>query len=136
MRQSFPMSTFGQTISVKGEVRSTADMTVEGHIEGPVTCEDGAIVIMSSAVIVGDIIARDVTVLGRVDGQIIATDVVDVRTGAVVTGHVMSKRFILNEGADFAGRVEPQHLDAALRVARFNQRSREAGRPAAAARHS
>jgi hypothetical protein len=37
----------------------------------------------------------------------------------------MSKQFILHDGAHFTGRVEPQHLDAALRVAKFNQQKRE-----------
>jgi cytoskeletal protein CcmA (bactofilin family) len=71
--------------------------------------------------VAGDIVARDLTIFGRVDGQMVATDVVDVRPGAVVTGHVVAKSFILNDGADFVGRVEPQHLEAALRVAKYQQ---------------
>ena len=38
----------------------------------------------------------------------------------------VSPRFILDESADFKGRAEPQHLEAALRVARFQQRKRDA----------
>jgi hypothetical protein len=38
----------------------------------------------------------------------------------------MSKRFILDPDAYFAGRVEPQHLEAAMRVAKFHQRKRDA----------
>jgi cytoskeletal protein CcmA (bactofilin family) len=128
------MSTFGQTISIRGEVRSSDDMIFEGRIEGPVSCEGGAIVVGPSATIAGDIVARDVTILGRVDGQIVATDVVHLREGSVVTGQVMSKRFILNDGANFVGRVEPQHLEAALRVARFHQRTRDTASPAAGQR--
>lgn len=119
------MSTFGPTIVVAGEVRSVDDVTIEGRLEGPLTCEDAAIIVASTATIVGDIVARDVTIMGRVHGQVIATDVVDVRAGSVVTGDVVAKRFILNDGADFVGRVEPQHLEAALRVARFQQRTRD-----------
>ena len=116
---------FGRSISVKGEIRSSEDLTFEGHIEGPIVCETGAVLVGDGAVIVGDIIARDVTIQGRVEGQVVATDVVDVRAGSVVTAQVMSKRFILNDGADFVGRVEPQHLEAALRVAKFQQRKRD-----------
>ena len=119
------MGVFGRNVTVKGEVRSTEDLTVEGRIEGPLTCEDCAVIVAPGASIMGDVIARDLTILGRLEGQMIATDVVDVRAGAVVTGQVMSKSFILNDGADFAGRVEPQHLEAALRVAKFHQRKRD-----------
>jgi cytoskeletal protein CcmA (bactofilin family) len=119
------MGLFGRTITIKGEVRSTEDLTVEGRIDGPLICEDGAVIVMESASVTGDIIARDLTILGRVDGQMIATDVVHVRTGAVATGHVVARNFILNDGGDFVGRVEPQHLEAALRVAKFQQKKRD-----------
>lgn len=119
------MSMFGKTISIKGEIRSLEDLSIEGRIDGPITCDDGSVVVEPSAEVIGDIIARDITVLGRVTGHLMATDVVDVRKGAVVTGHVMSQRFILNDGADFVGRVEPQHLEAAIRVAKFQQKKRD-----------
>jgi len=119
------MSLWGKTILVKGELRSTGDLTIEGRIDGPVTCVDGAVVVTAEAAVAGDVIARDITVFGRSHGQLIATEVVDVRPGATVTGTAMSKQFILHEGAHFTGRVEPQHLEAALRVAKFNQQKRD-----------
>lgn len=116
---------FGRGISVKGEIRSIEDLTFEGRVEGPIICEEGAVTVAAGATIQGDLIARDVTILGNVEGQIVATDVVDVRAGSFVTGQVVAKRFILGDGANFVGRVEPQHLEAALRVARFQQRKRD-----------
>jgi cytoskeletal protein CcmA (bactofilin family) len=121
------MSTLGKTISLKGELCTLEDLTVEGHFDGLVVCERGAVVLSASSTVTGDVIARDITVFGRVTGRLIATEVVDVRADAVVNGQVLSKRFILDAGAHFDGRVEPQHLEAALRVARFQQRKREAG---------
>lgn len=119
------MSTLGRGIVVKGELRSSEDITIEGRIEGPLWCEDHAVIVAASADVAGDVIARDITVFGRVAGQLVATEVVDVRPSASVTGQVVSKRFILDPSAHFAGRVEPQHLDAAVRVARFQQRKRD-----------
>ena len=128
------MGTLGKTITVKGELRSNEDLTLEGCIEGPIWCEDGAVVLAASADVTGDIIARDITVFGRVSGQLVATDVVDVRAEATVIGQVMSKRFILDPAATFSGRVEPQHLEAALRVAKFQQQKRDGAVPAPAGR--
>lgn len=120
------MSTIGKTIRLKGELRAAEDLTFEGRIEGNVLCEDFAVVLGPSADVTGDIVARDITVFGRIAGQLVATDVVDVRAEASVTGQIISERFILNDGGHVQGRVEPQHLEAALRVARFNQKKREA----------
>src|SRR4029453_7718136 len=121
MRQSEGMTILTQAILIKGELHVREDLTVEGRIEGPVWCEDKAVTIASTADVVGDIMARAITVLGKTAGQLLATDVVDVRAEATVTGRVVSKRFILNEGARFNGRAEPQHADTAFRVARFQQ---------------
>jgi cytoskeletal protein CcmA (bactofilin family) len=96
------MGVFGRTIEIKGQVFSNEDLTIEGRIDGSLTCEGAAVIVMEAASVNGDIIARDLTVLGRVDGQMIATDVVHVRSGAVVTGQVMAKNFILNDGGNLS----------------------------------
>jgi len=114
------MSTLGRTIRLKGELHAAEDLTVEGQVDGSIWCQGCAVTIQRGASVTGDVIASDITVFGRVDGQLVASDVVDIRDTAAVTGSVMTPRFILNEGAQFTGRAEPQHLEAALRVKRFN----------------
>lgn len=122
------MSHIGSTVVIKGTIASQEDLVIDGRVEGPLLCEGQAVTINASGAVVGDIVARDITIHGRVQGQLVATDVVDVRGTATVSGHVMSQRFILNDEATFTGRAEPQHVDAAIRVARFNQQKREAER--------
>ena len=122
------MSTLGRTIIVAGELLAKENITIEGRVDGPVWCEGFAVTVAAGGELTGDIIARDITVLGRTTGQLIATDVVDVRPSGVVSGKVLSRRFILHDGANFKGRVEPQHLEAAIGVARFHQQKRDAAR--------
>jgi cytoskeletal protein CcmA (bactofilin family) len=117
----------GGTLAIKGELRSSEDITIEGRVEGAIVCEGCGVVIAASAIVTADVLARDVIVLGQVTGQIIATEVVQVAEGARVEGRVISRGFILADGAIFNGRVEPQHLEAALSVARFRQRKQDAG---------
>lgn len=123
------MSLLGKTVYVKGELRADEDLTVEGRVDGPVWCDDHAVTIAAGARVTGDVIARDITVFGRVDGQLVATEVVDLRVEARVTGRVVSERFILNEGAHFTGRVAPQDLEVVLRAARFKQQERGGAKP-------
>jgi cytoskeletal protein CcmA (bactofilin family) len=120
------MSTLGRTLVIKGELRASEDVTIEGRIEGPVWCEGRAVTIAAGSEVSGDVVARDITVFGRASGHLIATDVIDIRKDAAVQGRVVSKRFILHDGAEFNGRAEPQHLDAAIGVARFHQQKRDA----------
>jgi cytoskeletal protein CcmA (bactofilin family) len=114
----------GRTVALSGELRSSEDLTIEGRVSGTISC-DGCVLIAASAEIDADVLARDITVLGQVTGQLTATEVVQLVEGARMTGRVISPRFILAEGAVFNGRVEPQHLDAALSVARYRQRKQQ-----------
>jgi len=94
-------------------------------VTGPIVCDAGTVTLAVSSVIEGDVLAGDITVFGRAAGQLIATDVVDIRPGAVVAGAVIAPRLILHDGATFNGRVDPKRLDAALSVARFQQKQRD-----------
>jgi cytoskeletal protein CcmA (bactofilin family) len=120
------MNRLGKTLVLKGELRSSEDITLEGRVDGPITCENAAVVLAPTAIVTGSIIARDITVFGRIAGQLVATERVTIRRDAEVTGQVVSKRFVLDDDALFNGRVKPQHLDAVLGIARYEQRRRDA----------
>jgi cytoskeletal protein CcmA (bactofilin family) len=119
------MSTLGRTVVLKGELRTSEDVDVHGRVEGLLFADRSAIVVSASAHVTGDVIARDITVFGHVTGRLIALEIVDIRADAVVNGQILAKRFVLSDGARFDGRVEPQHLEAALRVLQFQDRKRE-----------
>ena len=120
------MSIRGATIVVKGEVRASADISIEGRIEGKVICDGLAVTLAPAAHVVGDVLARDITVSGRSEGQLVASEVIDIRAEGTVSGRLITDRLIINDGATFNGHVEPQHLEAALRVAKFNRQKEKA----------
>jgi cytoskeletal protein CcmA (bactofilin family) len=105
-------------IEVRGQMHVTEDVTIHGRVDGAIRADGYAVVIGTSATIKGDILARDLTVFGSVSGTLVASEVVDIRQTANVNGRVIALRFILIEGATFQGTVQPQRLDAALRIAR------------------
>lgn len=120
------MSVIGKSIQIKGEVRSSSNLTIEGEVNGPVLCEGVSVTLAATAIIRGDVLAGEIAVLGRSSGQLVATGVVDVRANAVVDGAIIAPRFILHEGAKVNARVDPKRLDAALSVLKFQQKQRDA----------
>ena len=116
----------GKSIVIKGELRADESVVIEGRIDGSIYCERDSVVLAESCQVKGDVVANDISVFGRFHGKLIAADYVDLRPGADGTGQILSKRLILDADAKFQGRVEPQHLEAALRVAKFQQKKREA----------
>ena len=129
VRQSSAMTTVGPRVFIRGEIVTADDLTIEGRVDGPVWCDGGAVTIASNATLAGDVVARDITVFGTVDGTLVASEVVDIRPEGLVTGRVVAARFILTEGGSFNGSAEPQHLEAALRVARHRYEARDEAPP-------
>jgi cytoskeletal protein CcmA (bactofilin family) len=120
----------GRTVSIRGSVECVEDVLIEGRIDGHIWNENHVVTIGADAVVTGDIVARQITVRGAVDGTLMATGRVDIMNEGRVTGRVLSSKFMLADGGLFNGKAEPQHLDAALKVARH--RRTEAGAGAAA----
>jgi cytoskeletal protein CcmA (bactofilin family) len=117
----------GRTLAIRGSVDCVEDLLIEGRIEGHIWNENHVVIIGADAVVMGDIVARQITVRGAVEGTLMATGRVDIMNEGRVVGRVLSGTFMLADGALFNGKAEPQHLDAALKVARHRRTEGAAG---------
>ena len=115
------MSLQGRTLAIRGSVDCVEDVLIEGRIDGHIWNENHVVTVGADAIVKGDIVARVITVRGEVDGTMMATGRVDIMNEARVTGRVLAQRFMLAEGGSFSGKVEPQHLDSAMKVARHRR---------------
>jgi cytoskeletal protein CcmA (bactofilin family) len=122
------MSLQGRTIAIRGNVDCVEDLVIEGRIDGHIWNENHVVTIGADATVTGDIVARQITVRGAVEGTLLATGRVDIMDEGRVIGRVLSQKLTLAEGGLFQGKAEPQHLDAALKVAR-HRRTEAAAEP-------
>ena len=109
-------------ISVTGDLTSDQDLSIDGTFEGQITIPQQHLTIGPSGRVRARIIARAVTVLGRLDGSVTATQRVRLEPSAWVHGHLQTPSVILSEGAQFTGTVDPNRTEAALLVARYRQK--------------
>jgi cytoskeletal protein CcmA (bactofilin family) len=119
------MGLHGRTIAIRGNVDCVEDVLIEGRIDGHIWNEHHVVTVGADAIVKGDIVARVITVRGEVDGTMMATGRVDIMNEARVTGRVVTERFMLADGGSFNGKVEPQHLDTAMKVARHRRAEAE-----------
>jgi len=115
------MGLHGRTLDIRGSIDCVEDVLIEGRVDGQIWNEHHAVVVGADASVKGDIVARIITVRGEVEGTMMATGRVDIMDDARVAGRVVAPRMMLAEGAQFNGRVEPQHLETAMRVARHRR---------------
>jgi cytoskeletal protein CcmA (bactofilin family) len=121
------MSLQGRTIEIRGNIDSVEDLVIEGRIDGHIWNENHVVTIGADATVTGDIVARQITVRGAVQGTLLATGRVEIMDEGRVVGRVVSQRLTLAEGGLLQGSAEPQHLDAALKVARHRRTEAAAG---------
>jgi cytoskeletal protein CcmA (bactofilin family) len=115
------MSLFGRTVAIRGNVECVEDVLIEGRIDGHIWNENHVVTVGADAVVIGDIVARQITVRGAVEGTLMAIGRVDIMDEGRVTGRVLSQSLMLADGGLFNGKAEPQHLEAALKVARHRR---------------
>ncbi len=89
-------------VEIKGKLRFSNELVVDGRIEGEVNSE-GDLTVGENAQIVGDIKTRNVVVFGRVQGNITVTDRCELKQNAQLHGDVMAGRLAIEEGATFMG---------------------------------
>ena len=98
----------GQSLVIKGELSSSEDITVEGSVEGTVELRQNVLTIGPYGKVTAHLLAKAVIVLGKVNGNITASEKVEIREGGSVHGDVVSPRVAIADGADFRGSIDMQ----------------------------
>ena len=96
----------GKTVVIRGEVRGSEDLYVDGRVEGTIHLTESRLTIGPNAVLAADVSARDVLVLGTVEGNIAATGRLELRAGCQVNGDVRALRLAIEDNAVFRGKVD------------------------------
>jgi cytoskeletal protein CcmA (bactofilin family) len=100
------VATIGKSVVVKGELSGSEDLYVDGEVEGSISLRGQSLVVGPNGRVRANIEARDVVVHGKVDGNIMASDRVDLRESASLTGDMTTARVAIEDGAYFKGTID------------------------------
>ncbi len=98
----------GKSVVIKGELNGSEDLTVEGYVDGTIELKDHVLTIGPHGRIKAEIFAKAVVVLGKVNGNVTASEKVDIRDNGSVEGNIVAPRVAIAEGAHFRGSVDMQ----------------------------
>jgi cytoskeletal protein CcmA (bactofilin family) len=96
----------GKSVVICGEVRGSEDLIVDGRIEGTVTLTESRLTIGPTANVQADLFAKDVLILGAVQGNVVASGRVELRAGCTVEGDIRALRLAIEDNAGFSGKVD------------------------------
>ncbi len=102
-------ATIGKSLVIKGEVTGSESLYIDGRVEGSINLSGNRVTIGRNGVVAANISAREIVVLGKVRGNLTASDRVDIRTGDVVAA-----RISIEDGAFFKGGIDIRKAGGAV----------------------
>ena len=99
-------ATIGRSLIIKGEVSGTESLYIDGRIEGTVEFAGHHVTIGDNGSVAANIRAREVVILGKVQGNIECTDRVEIRSEGSLSGDVVTQRISVEDGAILEGSVQ------------------------------
>ncbi len=110
------VATIGKSVVVKGELSGSEDLIVDGEVEGSISLKGQTCTVGPNGRVRANIEARNVVVHGRVNGDIHATERVELRKTASLAGDISTARISIDDGAFFKGGIDIQKPEPASKA--------------------
>jgi len=107
-------ATIGKSLVIKGEVTGSESLYIDGRVEGSINLSGNRVTIGRNGVVAANISAREIVVLGKVRGNLTASDRVDIRSDGSLTGDVVAARISIEDGAFFKGGIDIRKAGGAV----------------------
>src|SRR3954471_89623 len=106
--QTQEQASIGKSLVIKGEVTGSESLYIDGRVEGSITLTGNRVTIGRNGVVAANISAREIVIIGKVRGNLNASDRVDIRNEGSLTGDVIAQRISIEDGAFFKGGIDIQ----------------------------
>lgn len=101
----------GRSLLVTGHVTGKEDLVIDGRVEGDIDLPENRLTVGAAGHVQGGIRAREIVVLGTVQGNLEASERVEIKKNARVVGDLKAQRPVIEDEAYFKGNVETIRVD-------------------------
>ena len=108
IRQEKAVVNIGKSVIIKGELSGSEDLTIEGQVEGKIELRQNVLTIGPNAKIKAQVAAKTIVVEGSVQGNVMATERIEIRDKGSVEGDLAAPRVAIADGAHFRGSIDMQ----------------------------
>ena len=105
---SADLAQIGKSVVIKGELTGSEDLYVDGQVEGSISLKNNSLTVGPHGQVKASVETKGLIVQGKLEGNIQASDRVDLRKTAVVTGDISTQRISIEEGAYLKGKIDIQ----------------------------
>ena len=95
----------GPTLEIEGEIEGSEDLVIQGKVNGRIVSKK-ALTIDQTGDVNATVTTEALAVSGRLNGNVEASDKVEIRREGTMIGDIKAPRVVIADGAKFKGRVE------------------------------
>ncbi len=117
----------GKSVVFKGQIQSREDLIIEGDVQGTIEMAEHRLTIASSGDVRANVIAREIEVLGAIEGKIEAVDKVYIRKGAKFVGDIHSAGIVIEDGGYIKGNIDLSRHPVDSQTDRVNRTDSHSG---------
>jgi len=109
-RKESRMANLTPDAEIKGTIKFGEAMRMDGNFEGELISDNGELVVGKTGNVKASVNVKSAVIEGRVDGNIKASDRVELKQNAHLTGDLQAKILVIEEGVVFVGQcnVNPE----------------------------
>ena len=96
----------GKSLVIKGEITGSESVYIDGKVEGAINLPANRVTVGPEGEVSANILAREVVVQGKINGNVTVSDRVEVRSEGALTGDVVAERINVADGAFFKGKID------------------------------
>ena len=96
----------GSAVRIEGDIYSQQDLFVDGEVNGSVTLPGHKLSIGPNAKVKANIKAKNVVLVGNLEGKIEASERIELRSSCRLLGDIRGRRIQIENGAFIKGSVE------------------------------
>jgi cytoskeletal protein CcmA (bactofilin family) len=105
-RTSQDVAHIGKSVLIRGELSGSEDLYLDGEVEGSIDLQDHSLTIGPHGRVRANVMAKDIVVHGKVDGNVHGAEKVELKRSAVLVGDISTQRIIIEDGAYFKGAID------------------------------
>jgi cytoskeletal protein CcmA (bactofilin family) len=100
------VAALGRSLAVRGALSGNEDLLIEGQFDGTIDVQGRCLTVASGAQVKANIQARRADIHGSLSGSVSASEKIEVRKTAHVTGDLVTAGVLIEDGASFKGSIE------------------------------
>src|SRR5277367_2318462 len=101
----------GRSLVIKGDITGAESLFIDGRVEGTISFPENRVTIGRNGNVAANIVAKEVVIMGKVQGNVECSDRLDIRNEGLLSGDVITHRISVEEGAILKGGVEVRHSE-------------------------